>query len=197
MEFLTLIVEVEAILNTRPLTYVNSDEYQVVRPIDFILPTSFLMLPNYDLNRDEFIPHQPNTKSRFIEYCSNATKSSDKFWETWRNEYLISLRKLTQTEHNSPRNAEKRIPIEGEIVLLNEPEIPRGLWKLPIMKEIRKGRDNNVRSTIIEIPNKRILNRPINLLYPLGISDETPIKQERDNEDMEEPIAARTSAFKR
>ncbi|VDN00468.1 unnamed protein product, partial [Onchocerca ochengi] len=37
------------------------------------------------------------------------------------------LRERTQKEHRSPRSTEKRTPHEEEIVLVNEPETPRGM----------------------------------------------------------------------
>ncbi|VIO92086.1 Uncharacterized protein BM_BM17403 [Brugia malayi] len=44
-ELVTLIAEVEGILNTRPLTYANFDDCVIIRPIDFILPNASLHLP--------------------------------------------------------------------------------------------------------------------------------------------------------
>ncbi|VBB35409.1 unnamed protein product, partial [Acanthocheilonema viteae] len=39
-ELITLITEIEGILNTRPLTSTNFDDYVIIRPIDFISPNA-------------------------------------------------------------------------------------------------------------------------------------------------------------
>ncbi|KAL3985807.1 hypothetical protein ACH3XW_40165 [Acanthocheilonema viteae] len=51
-EFITLIVQIEALLNTRPLTYVGEEDYCVLRPIDFISPTFPLWIPRNEENGD-------------------------------------------------------------------------------------------------------------------------------------------------
>lgn len=101
VEFLTLVVEVEAILNTRPLTYVNPDEYLPV-PLCYQI-TIWTRMNLFPINQ---IPKVDLSNIGLIL----ATKSLDKFWKTWSNEYLINLRERTQPQHNSPRNVEKRTP---------------------------------------------------------------------------------------
>ncbi|VBB35220.1 unnamed protein product, partial [Acanthocheilonema viteae] len=149
-DLITLIVEIEGILNTRPLTYVSFEDYVIIRPIDFISP-------NASLER-------------------------------------------TQRNHISPRSVNARESVEQEIVLINEPKIPRGMWKLAKIKEIKRGRDGQIRNAIIELPHGKLLDRPVNLLYPLEVDDkeiketnqqpipETPIQ----HSEPEEPIARRT-----
>lgn len=156
IEFLTLITEIEAILNTWLLTYINFDDCQIIRPVDFISPNTPFSLPNYDLDKNEFIPHQPNTREELMEYWSNTLKSLDKFWEVWRNEYLVSLRERTQIQHKSPRTVEEKIPPKGEIVLINIPELPRSFWKPAKIKELMRGKDSQIRNVLIEMPNKQI-----------------------------------------
>ncbi|MCP9265794.1 hypothetical protein DINM_021183 [Dirofilaria immitis] len=52
-----------------------------------------------------------------------------------------SLREKSQKEHISLKNVETRTPLEGEIVLVNEPKFPRGVWELAKIKEIKKGKN--------------------------------------------------------
>ncbi|VDM94746.1 unnamed protein product, partial [Onchocerca ochengi] len=204
-ELITLITEIEGILNTRPLTYINFDDYVIVRPTDFISPNASLVTPftNND-NQEEFIPHRLNNKEKLIRHWLNTLKVLDIFWETWKNEYLTSLRERTQRQHISLRNVETRIPREKEIVLVNEPDIPRGMWKLARIKEIKKGKDGEVRNAIIEMPHGRFLVRPINSLCPLEVDDvsnsrsQSPVFEKPMNgSKQEEPIARRTRSATR
>ncbi|VDN00741.1 unnamed protein product, partial [Onchocerca ochengi] len=48
------------------------------------------------------------------------------------------LRERIKKELTSPRAVERRIPHENERVLLNEPDTPRGMWKLVRIKAIKR-----------------------------------------------------------
>uniref|UniRef100_A0A1I7VYD1 DUF5641 domain-containing protein n=1 Tax=Loa loa TaxID=7209 RepID=A0A1I7VYD1_LOALO len=172
-ELITLTTEIEGILNTRPLTYLNFDDYKIIRPIDFISPNVPSNVPsNQDCDQEEFILHTPNTRDKLINHWSNTLKTLDVFWENWKNEYLISLRERTQRELASPRLVDKRIPRAGEIVLLNEPELPRGTWKLVRIETLKLDSDGNIRSATVKTSSGKLLNRPINLLYPMEVNEE-------------------------
>uniref|UniRef100_A0AAF5RWJ7 DUF5641 domain-containing protein n=1 Tax=Wuchereria bancrofti TaxID=6293 RepID=A0AAF5RWJ7_WUCBA len=188
---ITLIAEIEGILNTRPLTYVSSEDYRVVRPIDFIAPSSTLDIPiNYDNEEEEYTPNPPKTKDKLIKYWANTLKTLDVFWKLWREEYLTSLRERTQKELISPRLAEKRIPRENEIVLLIEPETPRSIWELARIIKINKGWDGRIRSATIQMSNGKQLDRSINRLCSMEINGPDDIEEKQEDKS-EEPIARR------
>ncbi|MCP9257853.1 Integrase core domain containing protein [Dirofilaria immitis] len=137
-------------------------------------------------DEDEFIPRELTTYNKLIKYWSKTLETLDVFWKIWKDEYLNSLRERTQTEHKSPR---------GEVVLVNEPHIPRGMWKLAKINKLNKSSDENVRSVQIELPFGKLLNRPVNMLYPLEVKQEDQpeesVTELMDAKD-EEPIARRT-----
>uniref|UniRef100_A0A1I7VEH2 Integrase catalytic domain-containing protein n=1 Tax=Loa loa TaxID=7209 RepID=A0A1I7VEH2_LOALO len=204
-ELVTLIAEVEGILNTRPLTYANFDDCVIIRPIDFILPNASLHLPmiKNDDTQEKFIPHRLDTREKLIKYWRNTLKTLDNFWEIWRTEYLTSLRERTQREITSPKGAQKRTPRKGEIVLLNESGIPRGMWKLLRIKDVKIDKDGQVRNVQVETPTGKLLNRPINVLYPLEVNNDDHLELnnkesakvveiEPDTVEHQEPIAMRT-----
>uniref|UniRef100_A0A1I7VGA1 DUF5641 domain-containing protein n=1 Tax=Loa loa TaxID=7209 RepID=A0A1I7VGA1_LOALO len=187
-EFITLIVEIEALLNTRPLTYVGFDDYRVIRPIDFISPTSSFEIPIASEDEgDEYVPHPIKTKDKLVEYWNNTLKTLDVFCKVWRDEYLTSLREKTQRELVSPKLVENRKPRENEIVLLAEPNIPRGIWKLAKIVSFKEGRDGSIRRAAVQLPNGRQVERSVNQLCHMEVNETC----ELDETESERSITSR------
>ncbi|VIO92955.1 Uncharacterized protein BM_BM17454 [Brugia malayi] len=78
------------------------------------------------------------------------------------------------------------------------------MWKLLRIKDIKIDKDGKVRNVQVETPTGKLLDRPINVLYPLEVNDEEihlePNKKEnmkipeteQNTEELQEPIAMRT-----
>ncbi|VDM93610.1 unnamed protein product [Onchocerca ochengi] len=199
-ELITLIVEIEAILNSRPLTYVGFDDYRIIRPIDFSSPNISLDIPtNADSkDNDEYTPYSLNTRNKLLMYLVQYSPIIRFFWISWKEEYLTRLQERTQWKLTSPRAVERRIPHENGIVLLNEPETPRDVWQLARIKKIKRGIDEKIRSATIQLQNGKELNRSISALYP---SDDAETLQDQSNlmveESNKEPIARKTRNAKK
>ena len=87
----TLICEAEAIVNTRPLTFLYNDSQSLVlRPIDFQLLNKESFLPAFtdDGNDPTYLPP---SDSMLVNYQKTG-RIVNKFLRIWENEYLQSLR---------------------------------------------------------------------------------------------------------
>ncbi|VDM16028.1 unnamed protein product [Wuchereria bancrofti] len=60
----------------------------------------------------------------------------------------------------SPKLVDKRIPRAGEIVLPNEPDLPRGMWKLVRIETLKLDSDGNIRKATVKTSSGKLLNKP-------------------------------------
>ncbi|RCN37452.1 hypothetical protein ANCCAN_16659 [Ancylostoma caninum] len=141
----TVLTEVEACLNEQPLTYQETelDEMTPLRPIDPLqsrLTVTYQIDPCQD-DRDDpnFLPAaelpQLRTKKKAVAALKSSCAMVDKFWKTWNEAYLTSLR-----EHHKRYVARGRSsqvsPVPGQVVLLQDPLRPRNTWKMGRITEL-------------------------------------------------------------
>ena len=137
----TLLCEVEAILNGRPLTKVSDD----LRDFNALTPNHLLLLKS-----NESFP--PGICNKNAEYCRRRWRQiqylASLIWKRWIKEYLPILQ-----HRNKWQKVNRNISV-GDIVLFIEQNIPRGEWPLGRVSkvnvdvrsaEVRTGRSNLLR----------------------------------------------------
>ncbi|XP_046857806.1 uncharacterized protein LOC124451225 [Xenia sp. Carnegie-2017] len=98
-------------------------------------------------------------------------KLRNHFWYRWRREYLTNLREI----HKGKGKVKGSIAKVGDVVLVYDEGLKRGFWKLVVMERLVKGKDGVVRGATVRMVEKgrsRALNRPLQKLHPLEISEE-------------------------
>uniref|UniRef100_A0AC34FHU9 Integrase catalytic domain-containing protein n=1 Tax=Panagrolaimus sp. ES5 TaxID=591445 RepID=A0AC34FHU9_9BILA len=169
--FRTFLIEAEATVNSRPLTYVHSKEPFVIRPADFIYPAVNLQLPsiaNDDIANDPtYIPTAATGGEKLVELYQKNLHCLNKFWQIWSKDYLNLLRERNVMAHKNTRGAIKRKPIVGEIVLVFEPDQPRNHWKIAKIQDVIESSDGEVRTCEIQYMDGFITRRAPNHLYPI------------------------------
>uniref|UniRef100_A0A914PDM6 Integrase catalytic domain-containing protein n=1 Tax=Panagrolaimus davidi TaxID=227884 RepID=A0A914PDM6_9BILA len=170
-EFSALLCEIEANLNSRPLTYVHANDPFVIRPADFIYPSIDLLMPTNitddESNDTSYIPSNAAGGERLYEKYLKSLQIIDRFWNRWSHDYLNLLREKNNDEHNNARGATQRTPIPGEYVLVSEADQPRGSWKIAKIVDCLTSPDEQIRSAEIEYVDGFRTRRAINHLYPL------------------------------
>ncbi|XP_074107213.1 uncharacterized protein LOC141532660 [Cotesia typhae] len=157
-EFTTLLLQVEAILNSRPLEPLSQDPQDlsaltpghllIGRALNAIPEPSLLELNSARLSRWQFIQQR-------IQY----------FWKHWSNSYI--QRHLAQTKWHRAYN---NITI-GSLVLLTDERTPPTRWPLARVTAVHPGNDKLIRVATIETVNGT-LTRPITKLAVLPLAPE-------------------------
>lgn len=189
-ELSTAVIEVEAIINSRPLTYVSSDDLEEpLTPSHLLVGRRILSLPDNlsyqrDNNDEDFEVDSDHLNKR-VKHLANVI---NQFWKRWRREYLLELRESHR--NNQGRSGDSPIAAD-DMVLVHDEHQPRGFWKLARVKETIVGKDGRVRGAVLKLPAKdgqtTLLRRPLQLLYPLEINcqvgEQTSAKEDSNSAD--------------
>ena len=156
-EMQTVLGEVEMMLNSRPLVTLFDDTLEETITPNNLLFGRKLNPVNYDNELNIRVDH-PNKKLKDIELVLGH------FWKRWSSEYLTSLREF----HKHNKNNQGNVPNVDDILFIKEDKLPRQQWRIGRILELINSRDGKVRAAkIIVGKTKRVIERPINRLYPL------------------------------
>ena len=163
-ELQTLAVEVEAVLNDRPITYVSSDcvDKEPLTPSHLLNGRRITSLP-YPIA--DYDPSDPDygSASDVRQRVTAQAHVLERFWNRWRHEYLTSLREFHRTTGTNEQSIKT-----GDVVLVYD-EGPRSSWKLAVIEDLIRGGDGLVRAAHIRT-STGYTNRPVSKLYPLEVS---------------------------
>ena len=125
----TLLAEIEAVLNSRPLTYVYEDFESgfVLTPSHFLVMNRKLGLPAVEdeyFKDADYLPDRSST-TQLLESWKKGQKHLDLFWKVWREEYLLSLREKLPIVHKGLKSKHMKIPKKGDIVLVKDDNMAR------------------------------------------------------------------------
>ena len=160
----TIIVEVEALLNNRPLTYTSSDinDPEPISPSHLRHGRKIVTLPHLSVQDDEIRDPNFEDNSELRHRVKRQALVIERFWNRWKNEYLTALRET----HRTTGNNDQRVKV-GDVVLVHD-DTKRINWKLAVIESLNKGADGMTRSANIRTVIGRT-NRPIARLYPLEV----------------------------
>jgi hypothetical protein len=151
-ELLTIVTEVEAILNSRPISYVSSEDIEEpLTPSHLLCGRRLLSLPNNVNDNDEKDPYWQPNKSEIVRKGVHLEKLIEHFWKRWRNEYLLELRESHLLRiKSSPQR--KVVSVEDVVVIRDD--TPRVSWKKGRVEELITGKDDQVRGAAVKISSK-------------------------------------------
>ncbi len=165
-ELNTILVEVESVVNSRPLTYISDDEDGISYPLT---PSQLINGRNLQCTPCDNVYEVVSTYESLSKRGRYQRNLLNQFSNRWKNEYLTSLLQAYR-----PKGIDKEPMIKvNDIVILRNDQQKRYFWKLAKVLELFKGKDESVRAAKVQViskDGKRVLNRALKLLIPLEIS---------------------------
>ena len=167
-ELLTILAKVEAIVNSRPVSYVSpSDLEEPPTPSHLLVGRRLLSLPDSSYEReigDETFMATPEVLNKRMVLLNGLMQ---KFWQRWKSEYLLELCNSHKTEKGTSKH---EIIAEGDVVLVHDDLVKQGFWKIELVTKVIPGRDDVVQGAVVKVCSGgscTLLRRPIQRLYPL------------------------------
>ena len=123
-ELSTLVKEIQAVLNVRPLTVLNSDihELQPLTPNHLLLGFNVTPLPHPSLDSDEYEPNFGDSHA-ISRAQHHRTTLYRHFLQRFHSEYLSLLRK-THAFRNNVRHFATPLIKDGDVVLVANTDTP-------------------------------------------------------------------------
>ena len=157
----TSIVEIESIINRRPLTAISasSDDYEAITPAHILYPDAIS-------HSSALVVENASDDDAERMRCSwrRAQSRVNAFWKMWRRDYITLL-------HNRPKWQRTRKDIEvGNLVLLVDEVTRRGEWKMGRVVSV-DGTANHVRKAEVRRADGRIVLKDRTKMVLLEIDD--------------------------
>ncbi|XP_062540956.1 uncharacterized protein LOC134208994 [Armigeres subalbatus] len=158
-QFETVLAEIEACLNSRPITPLSMDpsDLQALTPSHFIIGRPMNAMPEPDLTAAP-----PNRLTGW----QHMQQIAQHFWKRWHSEYLSSLQQCYRWS-TATRNL-----VVGSIVVVKEDNLPPLTWPLARVIDVHPGADGLVRVATVRTA-KGTYKRAISKLCLLPVEVDT------------------------
>lgn len=165
----TVLIEVEGILNSKPLGYVSSD----VADPDPVTP-NLLLMGRLDPSLPEVVYEESELLSR--KRWKHSQILADQFWTHFIKHYLPALQTRSKWQTDTPDLQ------QGSIVMVVDLSLPRAQWPVGRVTKVHPGADGRIRTAEVDV-NGRQYQRPVARLITLpAIPDMDPEPSRPSNE---------------
>ena len=169
-EFRTVVKSSQAVINSRPLTYLceGLNEGIPLTPSMLIHGFTITDLPSYcDKLRSD---NDTSNELKLSERYKKIEKAKSSFWNIYSTQYLTEL--MERHTRWKKGKTDFRVPKVGDVCLLRKEKMPRNRWPLAIIERVDiSTRDNQIRTVGVRTLNDKgkpsIINRSPTFLVPL------------------------------
>ncbi|XP_029155176.1 uncharacterized protein LOC114928260 [Nylanderia fulva] len=156
IEFATLLCQIEACLNSQPISALHDDpnDFSAIIPGHFLIGRPLISLPeesNLEIDSDR------------LSRWQQVRAMLEQIWRSWSADYLHTLQQRQKWRENQPD-----LKID-ELVLLKNSLLPPSKWELARIVAVHPGKDSHIRVVTLRTA-KTTLKRPITQICRLPIN---------------------------
>ncbi|GFV88909.1 integrase catalytic domain-containing protein [Trichonephila clavipes] len=156
-EFLTIMTQIEGILNSRPLTPLSTDIDDLS-----VLTSAHVLIGRPITSISE--PNIIHIETNRLNIYQRLTKIVQSIWKRWSNNYLSNL------QQRSKWKFEKDNARVGDLVLIKEDNLAVNKWLIGRLIEVFPGKDNRIRVLTIKTQHG-VVKRPISKICILPMRE--------------------------
>lgn len=160
-EISTLLAQIEATVNSRPLCSMSSDpnDLESLTPGHLLIGAPLIAPPD-----ENFV----ETNSSWLSKWQQIQKMHQNFWRVFQHDYLNEL------QQKSKWFREKSQPKENDLVLIRDENLAPAKWPIARITKVHPGDDDRVRVVTVKMKNS-YFQRPITKIAPLPIESDTKV----------------------
>ncbi|XP_067933334.1 uncharacterized protein [Watersipora subatra] len=156
----TLMYEVMAIINSRPLSVVTEEDMPLSPNMLLTMKSDVTLPPSGSFDESDMYSRK---RWRAVQHIANA------FWKRWKTEYLSQLHSRQKWVHKTTNNI-----AVGDIVLIKDDQTTRNVWLKGRVSDCYTSEDGQIRSAKVLLGNRvqaknsgKFLIRPVVKLIKL------------------------------
>lgn len=151
-ELCTLLAQVEACVNSRPLIKLSSDPNDIgtLTPAHFLVGESLICPPEQN---------HLESNVNWLNRWQRVQQMTQFFWKRWKADYLNQLQTRVKWHH------EKNAPQINDAVLILEENLPPAQWQTGHIVAVHPGDDGYIRVVSLKVGDN-IIKRPITKICP-------------------------------
>lgn len=149
-ELLTVLTQIECLLNSRPLCLLSDQPHAILTPAHFLNTTPLQSLPALEINESMSLGNRKKLLDHMVQ----------SYWKRWHVEYLHTLQ--LRQKWNSPAASIQ----PGTLVLISQDNTPPLRWPTGTIEQVYPGKDGVTRVALVRT-TAGTFKRPVVKLCPL------------------------------
>jgi hypothetical protein len=168
----TLIVEIQSILNDRPLAAITADADSIL-PITPNMLVHGRNLSHFCLTTDP----KPFQMIAFQDMWLKRKQVLNSFWSRWTKDYLEQLSVSPKWTKSNKNNLNV-----GDVVLLKNETLTKNVWQLARIKQLLRNKDDLATKVLVQMPQGHVLERTMRQVALLESHQDLPMKVDSPEE---------------